>query len=98
MALLGVGKGLDLVERRFVQVDVLSQRGHIARLLSDDLGRGVFDNAGAVLIGPIGRTDKIFGRLADAPDTCVALPSCPEKLDDDTGKNWRFKKSPALIE
>jgi hypothetical protein len=93
-----VGKRLDLVERCFVQMDVLSQRGHVTGLFSDDLGRGVFDNAGAVLIGPIGRTDKIFGRLADAPDTCIALPGCPEKLDDDTGKNWRFKESPALIE
>ena len=51
MSLLRVGEGLDLVQRCLVQVNVLPERGHIARLLADDLRGCVLHDAGAVLIG-----------------------------------------------
>ena len=67
MALLRMSKGLDLVECRLVQVDVLPERGHIAGLLADDLRRRVLDDARAVLFGLVRRADEILRRLADAP-------------------------------
>ncbi len=51
MSLLRVSEGLDLIQRRLVQVNVLPERGHIARLLADDLRGRVLHDSGAVLIG-----------------------------------------------
>src|SRR5258708_31117483 len=73
VTLLRVNEGLDLIERRLVQVDMLAQSSHIARLLPNDFrGRVLYDSC-AMLVGLVGSADKIFGSLADPPDARIAL-------------------------
>ena len=93
-----MGEGLDLIERGFVQVNVLPERRHIARLFADDLRGCVLDDAGAMLVGPVGRADEVFRRLADAPNAGVALTRSAEELHHNAGQDRRFKKRPALVE
>ena len=98
MALLRMSKGLDLVERRLVQVDVLPESGHIARLLADDLRCRVLDDARAVLVGLVRCADEILRRLADAPDAGIAFAGGAEELDDNARQDGGLQQRPALIE
>src|SRR5579863_6648836 len=98
VTLLWVSEGLNLIQRRFVQMDMLAESGHVAWLLADDFCRRVLHDSGAVLVRLIGGADEVFRRLADAPNARVALARCAEELDHDTGQNRRFKKRPALVE
>jgi len=95
---LRVCECLDLVQRRLVEMNVISERPHIARLLPYNLGCRVLDNAGAVLVGLVGCPDEIFRRLADSPDTRIALARRAEELHDDRGQDGRLQKRPALVE
>jgi hypothetical protein len=95
---LWVSEGLDLIESRVVQVNMLAKCSHIARLLADDLGGRVLHNSGSMLVGTVLSADKILRRLADPPNTGIAFASGAKELYDDAGKNRRFKQCPALIE
>jgi len=90
-----MSKGLDLVERRLVQVDVLPERGHIAGLLADDLRRRVLDDTRAVLVGLVRRADEILRRLADSPDAGIAFAGGAEELDDNAGQDRRTPAAPS---
>src|ERR1700687_866886 len=50
ITLLVVRERLDLVEGRFIEMDMLAKSSHISRLLADDFGRRVLDDASAILI------------------------------------------------
>ena len=98
VTLLRVGEGFDLIESRFVQVNVLPERCHIAGLFADDLRGRVLDDSGAMLIGPVRRTHEILRRLADSPDAGIAFARGAKQLHDNACKNRGFKKRPALVE
>ncbi len=82
MTLLGVRERLDLVEGRFIEMDMLAKGSHISRLLADDFGRRVLDDASAILIRLLGSPNKVFRGLADAPYAGVALSGSAKELHD----------------
>ena len=61
MSLLRVGKGFDLIEGGFIEVDVLSKRSHVTRLFANDFGRRVLDDAAPCSLGRSGVPTKSSG-------------------------------------
>src|SRR5271157_4274333 len=68
-ALSRCSEALHLVHRYRVQVEVIDHRGHVPRLLPDDLRAGVFQDAGTVDPRLKLRAHEVFDRLADTPHT-----------------------------
>src|SRR5208337_5103389 len=76
---------------------MLSQGGHISRLLADDLGRRVLYDARAVRPGLRFRPDKIFCCLAHSPDAGITLARRTKELDHFGREYRRIQQEPALI-
>src|SRR5215472_11589638 len=91
VTLLRVSERLDLIQSCLVQMDMLAQSSHIARLFADDLCGRILHNSSAMLIGLVGCADKVFGSLADPPDAGIAFPGCAEELHDYAGENRRLQ-------
>src|SRR5262245_32915023 len=89
---------LDLVESRFIQVEVLPQGRRITRLPANDLGCRVLYDPGAMGSRLRLRANKILRRLADSPHARIPLARRAEQLHDLWRKHGRVEQEPAFIE
>ena len=89
---------LDLVQCRFVQMEVFTQRRYIPRLLANDLGCGILYDPRAVNSGIQFGSDKILRRLAHTPDTRITFSRCAKQLDDFRSQHRRIEQEPTFIE
>src|ERR1019366_8941208 len=71
---------LHLVNRYRIQVEVIDHRGHVSRLLPDDLRAGVFQDAGTVNPRLKLRAHEVFDGLADTPHAGIPFARSSVKL------------------
>src|SRR5205809_7671693 len=82
LALHWCAEVLDLVEGGLVQVQMCPQSGHVSRLLANDLGGRVLNDADTRHSWLRLRSFEILRCLIDAPPARVARPSPATSLDD----------------
>src|SRR6059058_2375974 len=77
---------------------MLAESSHIAWLLTNDLCGRILDYSRTMHSRFRLRSNEVFGRLADAPDTCVALPCGAKELNNFRSEYGRVEEKPAFIE
>src|SRR5258707_928198 len=90
-------EAFHLVQRDWIQIQVIHERAHVPRLLSDDLGAGVLEDAWTMLPRLELGSYKVLYRLADSPNAGIPFPRCPEELNNFRSECWGIQEEPALI-
>src|SRR5258708_26424075 len=73
-------EALHLVQGYRIQIQVIHKGAHVPRLLADDLGAGVLEDARAMLPRLELGSYKVLHRLADSPNAGIPFPPFPEEL------------------
>src|SRR5215472_1152085 len=91
-------KTFDFAQGHGVEIEVADQRADIARLLSDNLGAGVLENARSVRPRLGSSPHEVLYGLTDSPYARDALARRAIELHNFGRKRRRIQQKPAFIE